>query len=244
MPTDADVPAPALDAELAALREEVVRLRAENARLLRLLELTSREAGPPGPSQTAIFDASPGMVHAGSAPAAKVAFYAALFGARSDVYALRWENTRTGRSGWVPAVRGGWRRGIPTVEREYLPLTEEVLTAHLSGEIEIGLYPMLDGDRCRWLAADFDGAAAMLDALAYLKAARAVGAPTALEISRSGRGAHAWLFFTPQSRLRPHARSARDCSGRPSHSAAGWTCPATTGSSPPRTCYRPAAWVT
>ena len=36
----------------------------------------------------------------------------------------------------------------------------------------------------------------MLDALSYLKAARAVGAPVALEVSRSGQGAHAWLFFT------------------------------------------------
>ena len=36
--------------------------------------------------------------------------------------------------------------------------------ARLSGDIAIGLYPMLDGDRCCWLAADFDGPAAMLDA--------------------------------------------------------------------------------
>lgn len=55
---------------------------------------------------------------------------------------------------------------------------------------------MLDRDTCWWLAADFDGPAAMLDALSYLKAARAVGAPAALEVSRSGIGAHAWLFFT------------------------------------------------
>jgi hypothetical protein len=54
----------------------------------------------------------------------------------------------------------------------------------------------VDGDRCCWLAADFDGSAAMLDALAYLKAARAVGVPAALEVSRSGTGAHAWIFFT------------------------------------------------
>ncbi len=74
-------------------------------------------------------------------------------------------------------------------------MTEEILTAHLSGELELGLYPMLDGDRCAWLAADFDGQAAMLDALSYLKAARAVGAPAALEMSRSGLGAHVWLFF-------------------------------------------------
>jgi len=36
----------------------------------------------------------------------------------------------------------------------------------------------------------------MLDALAYLKAARAVGAPATLEVSRSGVGAHVWIFFT------------------------------------------------
>jgi hypothetical protein len=33
------------------MRAEVARLRAENARLLRLLELSPREAGPPGPAQ-------------------------------------------------------------------------------------------------------------------------------------------------------------------------------------------------
>ena len=47
---------------------------------------------------------------------------------------------------------------------------------------------MLDGDRTCWLAADFDGPAAVLDALAYLKAARAAGAPAAIEVSRSGLG--------------------------------------------------------
>jgi superfamily II DNA or RNA helicase len=190
------LPLSGLDEELAALGEEVARLHAENARLLRLLELSRREARPPGPVQTGIFDAQPGPVHAGSPAAAKVAFFATLFGARRDVYALRWENARSGRSGWTPAVRGGWRKGVPAAQREYLPLTEGVITAHLSGELELGLYPLLDGDRCGWLAADFDGPAAMLDALAYLKAARAAGAPAALEVSRSGQGAHVWLFFT------------------------------------------------
>ena len=88
-----------------------------------------------------------------------------------------------------------------------------MITAHLSGELELGLYPLLDGDRCQWLAADFDGATAVLDALAYLKAARAVGASAALEVSRSGQGAHVWLFFTaprprsdrPSGRQRPAA---------------------------------------
>ena len=125
-----------------------------------------------------------------------MAFFAALFAARTDVYALRWENARTGKTGWLPAVRGGWRKGVRHVDREYLPLTAEVITAHLSGDVHLGLYPLLDGDRCWWLAADFDGPAAMLDALAYLKAARAARVPAALEVSRSGVGARAWVFFT------------------------------------------------
>lgn len=185
-----------LDAELAELRRELATLRADNARLLRLLELSPAQARPPGPAQTAIFDVAPGAVHARSEPSAKVAFYSALFGARTDVHAVRWENTRTGKSGWMPAVKGGWRRGTPPDQREYLPLTSQVITEHLSGNVEVGLYPILDGDRCHWLATDFDGAAAMLDALAYLKAASAASAPVALEVSRSGAGAHTWLFFT------------------------------------------------
>jgi hypothetical protein len=117
-----------LDDELSALREDVARLRAENARLLRLLELTPRQARPPGPVQTGVFDGQPGPAHAGSPPAATVAFFASLLAARTDVYAVRWENARTGRGGWVPAVRGGWRQGVPAAAREYLPLTDEVIT--------------------------------------------------------------------------------------------------------------------
>ena len=179
-----------------AMAAELRRLRAENARLLRLLELTPRQAAPPGPAQAGFFEAPPGAVHANSRPEEKVAFFGALFAARTDVYAVRYDNRRTGRTGWVPAMRGGFRKGVPHAERAYLPLTAEVLAAHLSGKMHIGLYPLLDGDRCWWLASDFDGPDAMIDALMYMKAARALGVPAALEVSRSGVGAHVWVFFT------------------------------------------------
>lgn len=178
------------------ISDELEGLRRENARLRKLLKLTDAEAAPARGTQVAWFDQAPGPVTASSTPQAKVAFYAALFGARKDVYAIRWENARTAKSGWMPAVEGGWRKGSKAADQRYLPLTPEVLAAHLTGDIHIGLYPMLPGDQTCWLAADFDGQAAMLDALAYLKAARAVGAPAALEISRSGVGAHVWIFFT------------------------------------------------
>jgi superfamily II DNA or RNA helicase len=180
----------------AAVEAELVRLRAENARLLRLLKLTPQQAAPPGPAQAAYFEAPPGLVYDGSPPGAKVAFYAALFSARTDVYATRFDNPRTGKGGWVPAVRGGWRKGTRHEDRDYLPLTPAVLAAHLKGEVHIGLYPLLDSDRCWWLAADFDGPEAMFDALMYVKAGRALRVPVALEVSRSGAGAHAWVFFT------------------------------------------------
>jgi hypothetical protein len=80
-------------------------------------------------------------VHARSTPTDKVAFFAGLFAARSDIYALRSENAQTGRSWWLPAVRGGWRKGVRHTDRHYLPSTPDVITAHLSGEVCLGLYP-------------------------------------------------------------------------------------------------------
>ncbi|HZC51127.1 MAG TPA: DEAD/DEAH box helicase family protein, partial [Mycobacterium sp.] len=180
--------------DVVALSAELDRLRAENARLQRLLDVRPGEVRPPGPVQTGIFDAAPGPVDNRSSPEKKLAFFRVLFAARSDVYAVRWENRRSGKSGWMPAVREGWRKGA--ARRDYLPLTDDAVVAHLSGEIEIGLYPLLDGDRCWWLAADFDGRTAMLDALAYLKAAHATDVPAGLEVSRSGVGAHVWIFFS------------------------------------------------
>src|SRR3954447_620518 len=95
----------------------------------------------------------------------------------------------------MPAVAGGWRKGMDRRAATHLPLTPEVVAGHLRGDVFIGLYPLLTTNRCHFLVADFDGPTAMLDALAYCKAARASGVPAAVEISQSGRGAHVWVFF-------------------------------------------------
>ena len=71
-----------------------------------------------------------------------------------------------------------------------------MLAGHLKGNAHVGVYPLLDGDRCWWLTADFDGPDALTEALMYVKAGRAFGVPVALGVSRSGIGMHAWTFFT------------------------------------------------
>ena len=181
--------------EFADLRREVERLRAENARLSRLLELRGQDTAP-SPEQLSAPVAAPGLVTMASPVADKLALFADRFRARADVYAVRWESTRTGTSGWSPAVAGGWRKGMDRRGAVYLPRTPGVVAAHLVGDVFMGLYPLLPGNMCQFVVADFDGATAMLDALAYVKAARASAVPAALEISQSGRGAHVWIFFT------------------------------------------------
>ncbi len=107
--------------EVASLRALSARLQAENARLLRLLELTPKQAAPPGPAQTGFFEAPPGPVDRQSSPEVKVDFFGQLFAARTDIYAVRWENARTGKAGWLPAVRGGWRTGARHEDRDWRP---------------------------------------------------------------------------------------------------------------------------
>ncbi|SNT56692.1 hypothetical protein SAMN05421812_11013 [Asanoa hainanensis] len=180
--------------EFAGLRREVERLRAENARLARLLELRGQDIGP-APEQLAAPVAAPGLVTMNSPVRDKLDLFTSLFQARNDVYATRWENRRLGTAGWSPAVAGGWRKGMDRRSAAYLPRTAEVVAAHLVGDVFMGLYPLMTGNTCHFVVADFDGPTAMLDALAYTKAARTSGAPTGLEISQSGRGAHVWIFF-------------------------------------------------
>ena len=178
------------------------KLRAENDRLRGLLGVGTRdEAVSPWEPTLFVEDeveadgAAVTAVDRHSPKEAKIAVFRSLFVGREDVHARRWENPRSAKAGWSPAVRGGWANSKKP-GREYLPFSDEVVGSHLSGEVHAGLYPLLRGDACRLLVCDFDGTGWLLDALAYLDAARAVGIPVALERSRSGDGGHVWTFFS------------------------------------------------
>lgn len=145
-----------------------------------------------------------------SPPDAKIALFRHLFRGRDDVYATRFESRRTGKHGYQPACANEWVRGAcekPRIKctecrvQRFLPLTDGVIRQHLSGrddqgrDFVAGIYPMLPDETCLFLAADFDGEQWQLDAEAYLETCRSLELPAALERSRSGNGAHVWLFF-------------------------------------------------
>jgi superfamily II DNA or RNA helicase len=179
------------------LLAEIEELRAEVARLRDLLGLAERTGDEHQRSwaPTLFAGANPTREVTQASPSAeKLELFRSLFGARSDVYAQRWENQNSGKSGWSPAVRGGWSNKTRKA-KDYLPLTDDVFASHLRGDTTIGIYPLLPGDTCALLACDFDDGSWALDALAFLDECHTAGVPAVLERSRSGDGAHVWVFF-------------------------------------------------
>ncbi len=79
--------------------------------------------------------------------------------------------------------------------RLLIPLSDSIIFGHLSGKHTIGIYPLLTDDTCYFLAVDFDEADWRNNAKAFADSCEQLGVPVALEISHSGNGAHAWIFF-------------------------------------------------
>jgi hypothetical protein len=195
---------------LTAERDPRAVLQAENERLIALLEANGIEwrlAQEP-PKSSSKPESSRLTTDA------KVALFRRLFRGRMDAYPVRWESQTTGKSGYAPACANEWRAGVcekPRVKcgdcgnRLLIPLSDAVIYGHLAGERTIGVYPLLEDDRCCFLAIDFDEAEWREDARAFARSCADLGVPVALEISRSGNGAHAWVFFAD----RVSARDAR-----------------------------------
>lgn len=176
-------------------------LQAENARLIALLESHGIEWRLPPAPLVPVAEPEPSKLSTDE----KVALFRRLFRGRTDLYPVRWENSTTGKSGYSPVCANDRRHGIcekPRIKcadcnhRQMKPLSDQVIYEHLAGKCTIGVYPLLTDDTCHFLAADFDEAEWREDAKAFFQSCCELGVPAALEISRSGNGAHAWIFFT------------------------------------------------
>ena len=99
----------------------------------------------------------------------KVALFRSLFRGREDVFARRWENPRTDRSGYSPACANEWAAGVCIKRKDmggargrascgectsqaFLPVTDDEVGRHLRGSQVMGVYPLLTDETCWFLA--------------------------------------------------------------------------------------------
>ncbi|WP_093925499.1 TOTE conflict system archaeo-eukaryotic primase domain-containing protein [Sulfitobacter brevis] len=197
-----------IEADLTRARARLANLDAERSDLQRevkALEVMLTSEHVPTAKQRS-FENAP--VTNTSSSREKVDLFRRMFAGRPDVFPVRWDNKKTGRSGYSPACANEWVKGIcekPKVKcgacphQKFIPPDEKVIEKHLrggNGDFVAGVYPLLPGDTCWFLAADFDKASWAEDANALLETCRAKQVPAGLERSRSGNGGHVWIFFS------------------------------------------------
>ena len=157
--------------------DDLIALRIENQRLIALLELHRIDWRAPAVSEPdmplVICDTVQSTLNASE----RVALFRRLFQGRIDVYSIRWESQKTGKSGYSPVCANEWVSRVcekPRIScadcsnRVLVPLSDDVIFKHLTGKLTAGVYPLLSDDTCHFLAADFDEAEWAEDAKAFV----------------------------------------------------------------------------
>lgn len=199
--------------ELEQLQNRLSDIEAEKVAILdriRCLQVTPIEHRSLGEK---VFEKRP------HTPEEKVALFLKLFRCRESVYPKRWENKKKGSKGYAPACKNEWKKGLcnksltkcsDCINQSFLPLDEEAVKSHLQGLHTIGTYAIREDDTCVFIACDFDEGGWQADALLYQSVAESLGIQVCIERSRSGKGAHAWIFFSEPvlARLARHLGTA------------------------------------
>ena len=148
-----------------------------------------------------------------------------MFWGRQDVYAKRSVNKETGKAAYYPQCNNFWtnvchkkiKDGINCKDcknRSYKTITKKDILNHLRGNAYnasdvIGVYPLLSNGTCRFMVFDFDNHDKGADEkdsansddtwVEEVESMREIcvlnGIEPLVERSRSGRGAHVWIFF-------------------------------------------------
>lgn len=191
------------------LERRIAELERENAELRAQLGLSDTKAASTAPQ--AEFESSPSAtVHKYSSPKEKIQLFRSLFRGREDVFAKRWYSIKTEKSGYSPVCANEWREGVcikpkgscsKCENRELVPLSDAIIYEHLSGKDGfgrdvVGLYPILPDDTCYFLAIDFDDGNWQDNVSEVRNICTCWNVPCAVERSRSGEGAHLWIFFS------------------------------------------------
>jgi len=126
-----------------------------------------------------------------------------LFHGREDVFAIRWQKGK--KKGYMPAysydpymyrlhkMQGGTFKSYK--DKSYLPLNDEQIYKHLTGSHFIGIYPLLQNEKSKFIVADFDKENWINESIEFIRTCESYEIPVYLERSQSGNGGHVWIFF-------------------------------------------------
>ncbi len=138
------------NSEIELIQRQLTELDAQRQQLeARLRELQQAPPRSDGrePAVQEVFTGippplTPTVTNSSPAPE-KVALFRRLFGGRTDVFPVRWDNPKSGRSGYAPACANEWVRGVcgkPQVKcgecpsQAFIAMTYDVIECHLRGE--------------------------------------------------------------------------------------------------------------
>ena len=186
--------------ERQQLLERIKELEAENTELRKRLgeDVTPTEKKPTAMQNLSLQE--------------KVDLFRSLFKGREDVFARRWYSKTSGKAGYQPVCQNEWtpmcdKRTFKCADcpnRHFSPLTDNDIYRHLEGKDAdgrdvIGLYVLNEDNTCHLLCTDFDDKNCehgyKNDVLAFIDVCRSWNVPCSVERSRSGNGAHVWIFF-------------------------------------------------
>ncbi len=144
----------------------------------------------------------------------KVALFRSLFRGRDDVFPRRWENQKTGKSGYSPACSREWEPGVCEKKKAkgegrratcaecpnqaFLPVSDAEIAKHLRGDQVMGVYPLLRDETCWFLAADFDKRSWEEDIAAFVGTGKARGAGRNRAVALGKRRARMVLLRVPR----------------------------------------------
>lgn len=144
---------------------------------------------------------------------------------RKDVFDLRYTNPKTGKNGYYTQCFNRWDRNCHIQRKDnvrckdceiraYKPITLNLIKTHMkgadpNGNDVVAIYPMLENNLCQLLVFDFDNHAKGAGQDDYaniddgwkeeINALRSIcknlSVDAVVERSRSGLGAHLWIFF-------------------------------------------------
>jgi len=169
-----------IDQEIAVLKDRLTTLDRERSKLADRLSALEHVRARGLANQQPLLGA---RVTTASSTAEKIAVFRSLFRGRENVFPRRWENPKSGKSGYAPVCRNEWIRGVcgkPQVKcgecpnQAFVPFEDDIIRSHLTGRVTgnatdftAGIYPMLPDETCWFLAADFDKKSWKRDVVAF-----------------------------------------------------------------------------